>query len=617
MRTTGSVVVCFLFTVAATLALLTANADAQLVADGQTNTISGGTTLVAGVLTVGTNGSLSALIVTNAGILNVTGSTTIGRETGSFSNLISVGGAATRLLISSNLFVGSNGFGNQLLITGGGAMTNSGLASIGGVVGADSNSVVLTGNGSRWELSSSYYPNYPLYVGQAGAFNRLVVSNGGEFRCGSFQQVHLGYQVGSSNNSIVVTGSGSKITNLAHIVDWYIGNAGSGNRLVISNGGIVRLAHGAMGNAVTSSNNEVLVTGSGSSFVCRTNLSVGVLGSGNRVIVTNGATFVCQYLALGEGVFTAGGFYGGSSSSNEVIITGTNTTLTGITSYFTSSPDYLTIVVGYSGSNSDNRLVIANGAKVGVGVADSAGMIGYSGNNNEAVVTGPGSVWAASGSFGGDIAVGVLGSQSRLMVSNGGTVLCHSLVVGLYPKSTNNLVRNDGGNIIVSNGTHTALFDVVNGTYIVNGGTNKADYFQIETNGVLKGAGTINGSVTNCGMIFLTNADQMLFTGPVVNKGVIIAVTGTPRFGSTFTNLGTLITTASINVANVSVSGDDIVLQFNTVSNYLHEVQASTNVSSGLWQSLTNGLLGTGSPITFTDHGGALSPNRTYRVLLH
>jgi hypothetical protein len=39
--------------------------------------------------------------------------------------------------------------------------------------------------------------------------------------------------------------------------------------------------------------------------------------------------------------------------------------------------------------------------------------------------------------------------------------------------------------------------------------------------------------------------------------------------------------------------------------------------AAGDGQSLTNGLLGTGGPMTFTDVGGALTPTRTYRVLLH
>ena len=139
----------------------------------------------------------------------------------------------------------------------------------------------------------------------------------------------------------------------------------------------------------------------------------------------------------------------------------------------------------------------------------------------------------------------------------------------------------------------------------------------INTNGFLFGTGTINGSVTNCGTIFLTNADLMIFTGPVVNKGVILAVTGTPRFNSTFTNLGTLITTASISPEDISVAGSNVVVRFNTVANYTHELQASSNLTGGAWLSLTNGILGTGSPMSFTNLGGAAVSNGAYRVLLH
>ncbi len=58
----------------------------QLVEDGATNIISGTTSSVSGNLTVGTNGSFTALILTNAGEVDVTNNAFIGRETGSFSN---------------------------------------------------------------------------------------------------------------------------------------------------------------------------------------------------------------------------------------------------------------------------------------------------------------------------------------------------------------------------------------------------------------------------------------------------------------------------------------------------------------------------------------------------
>jgi hypothetical protein len=108
----------------------------------------------------------------------------------------------------------------------------------------------------------------------------------------------------------------------------------------------------------------------------------------------------------------------------------------------------------------------------------------------------------------------------------------------------------------------------------------------------------------------------MTFNGPVVNKGVIVAVTGLPHFNSTFTDNGLVITTLSIRSEDISVAGSDVVLRFNTVSNRVHEIQASSNLTGGAWLSLTNGIIGTGGPMTYTNAGGAAASNRTYRIKL-
>ena len=74
--------------------------------------------------------------------------------------------------MDGNLLVGSNSSFNQLIITNGATLTNNGLGLLGVNVGANSNMVFLSGPGSRWLKSDS------LLVGENGAFNRLIVSNG-------------------------------------------------------------------------------------------------------------------------------------------------------------------------------------------------------------------------------------------------------------------------------------------------------------------------------------------------------------------------------------------------------------------------------------------------------
>ena len=98
-----------------------------------------------------------------------------------------------------------------------------------------------------------------VYVGFLGSSNSLAISNGGSV----INQVgYIGFTTFTSNNSVLVTGTNSAWTNSS---DLYVGLAGSSNSLVISDGGIVANSGlGTIGVDSISSNNIVTVTGSGS-----------------------------------------------------------------------------------------------------------------------------------------------------------------------------------------------------------------------------------------------------------------------------------------------------------------------------------------------------------------
>jgi len=117
------------------------------VADGTTATINGTITNIIGDLTIGTNGSFTTLIVTNAGAV-------------------------------TNISSGSGSDGR-----------------IGFNASAQTNQVILTGAGSFWRSAQE------LYVGYSGSYNLLLVTNGGRMHNNGG---HVG--VAGSNNLVVVTG---------------------------------------------------------------------------------------------------------------------------------------------------------------------------------------------------------------------------------------------------------------------------------------------------------------------------------------------------------------------------------------------------------------------------
>src|SRR5207245_604273 len=159
--------------------------------------------------------------------------------------------------------------GNQLIVSNGATVFAGGNGVIGLNSGANLNSAVVTDVATRWLVATN------LYVGTNGAFNTLVVSNGGLVADISG---FIGYGSTSSNNVAVVTGAGSVWSN-ASIFGFYVGVNGRGNQLVVSNGGVL---HGAgfvsMGANPSSSSNVAMVTGSGSLWDTASTLYLGFSG---------------------------------------------------------------------------------------------------------------------------------------------------------------------------------------------------------------------------------------------------------------------------------------------------------------------------------------------------
>jgi len=256
------------------------------------------------------------------------------------NNLLTVSGAGTVLTNSSYLYVGFNGSDNRLIISNGGQVI-SGTGSLGSSSTSTNNSVLVTGTNSRWTLQK-------FTTGTQSHANSLVISNGG-------QVIDAGMtsEVLSSSNRILVTGVGS----LLDVSNLYFGYENRpGNSLVISNGATVAASFSFIGTA--SSSNSVLVTGTGSLFTNSDSLTIGlgILGVGNRMVVSNGGKVISGDVVTGAGSSR----YNqspppGSVDPTSVLVTGTNSLLIATNS----------LTVGVDSDN--NRLTVADGGSVSVG----------------------------------------------------------------------------------------------------------------------------------------------------------------------------------------------------------------------------------------------------------
>jgi len=340
---------------------------------------------VADYLVVGERASFNQLLVTNGAFLTNGIDAVIGDSFGANSNSAVISGAGSRWAANGNLDIGYFGSFNRLVISNGGVVANA-TGELGNASTSSNNFALVTGAGSLWTNRQE------LRVGVGGGGNQLVVSNGGTVFTMATRS--LGFISGANSNTVTVTDAGSRWLGDGTL---YVGSDSAFNRLTVANGGLVTSGLGVFGRVSSSSNNVALVTGSGSLWTNSGELYVGDFGSGNLLVVSNGGTVFAmfnRYIGNNTG-----------ANSNTVIVTGADSRWLRDDSLF----------LGNGGAF--NRLVVSDGAQV---LSGTAGLGFFSGgNSNQVVVTGAGSLW--SNRF--DLFVGDGGSANLLVVSNGARVV--------------------------------------------------------------------------------------------------------------------------------------------------------------------------------------------------
>jgi T5SS/PEP-CTERM-associated repeat protein len=226
--------------------------EAQYSANFQTNIISGVTSNWSGSYYVGYTTFADTLLIHDSGVLNVGGGGAgiLGFMAGSSNNVAVVTGSNSVWKSPGGLVIGYNGAGNQLVIADGGAVLSDGSHGFIGFASSSSNNMVtVSGSGSVWS-------NRDLQVGVNGLANQLVITNGGAV-CSSLFGC-LGCSVSSINNLILVTGSGSAWYNRGNL---YVGGPGNSNQLAVSTDGSVVASNAYIGYDAASVGNQISVSG--------------------------------------------------------------------------------------------------------------------------------------------------------------------------------------------------------------------------------------------------------------------------------------------------------------------------------------------------------------------
>lgn len=232
------------------------------------------------MLQIGFSGSGNSLTVFNGGVV-YNGKATMGSNSSSTNNTALVTGSRSVWNCDGALYIGPNGGGNSLSVTAGGMVSD-----VFGIIGDGSsrNTALVTGSGSVWS-------NNTFYVGLYGAGNSLTVADGGKVYS---TYGNLGYSSSAVSNAALVTDRGSAWHSESELC---VGEWGAGNSLVISNGAKVTDSTAYIG--YSADNNKVVVDGAGSVWSNQGSVYVGNNGSSsNSLTISKGGEAVASKLVV-------------------------------------------------------------------------------------------------------------------------------------------------------------------------------------------------------------------------------------------------------------------------------------------------------------------------------
>ena len=259
----------------------------------------------------------------------------------------------------------------------------------------------------------------------------------------SIGNLYAGYAGGSYNTTVNISGSGTRL--VSHTADLEVGK-GTNNVLEVSNGAYVRTGRAlVVGSVASATGNLVRVTGAGTTLVHRPGNDytyIGKGGSGNRVVVDDGAQFrqesaVVTFTKVGNGATAVGnrfdvsgeavadfGIWGnllvGSTGADGNVFTASNATVAARNLY-----------VGYDVSSQDgpcrNAAYLGDGASLAVSNNISVGECKFA-NSNLVVIAGAGTT---ARTVNNDVTVGKCGVGNQMSVKDGASLsVSRDLYVG-------------------------------------------------------------------------------------------------------------------------------------------------------------------------------------------
>lgn len=469
---------------------------------------------------------------------------------------------------NAEFYVGLGGTNNQLSILDGGKMMVTAGIRPGGLIGSGSadsgNTVLVSDPGSSWEMLDK-----EIDVGYSGSGNSLVVTNGGEVVTPA---LFIGRNPGSSNNKVLVSGANSIVSNSSANF-MAVGYGGTGNQLVINNGGKVfaTVPSTAFFLGYSGEGSSVVVDGTNSALYVASNTYIGQSSSGNRLSITNGG-----YVQ----VLTARIGYGAGSTNNSVVVSGNGSTL------FTTT--YLTVGSNSQSSGSGSLLVQDGGTWLGNAI--------YTGLNGTGNITNNGGIFEFNYT-----PFITTNSPNSIILTNG--VISYRDVAS----SMANIAAADFSKITFQGDNAFRLNGVTNASVTsYNFATNNGQFFQKLQ--LVGAAPTWQGgelTVGSGGELLVSNAGAATVAALFTNAGSVRVVNSKVTYAQAVTLSGRYVSDPSTNTFNSNVTvtasgslsgsnGDLFVFNQNLVNQSTNRTQFNLAYATVLFTNgtgLTNHVL--------------------------
>jgi hypothetical protein len=109
----------------------------------------------------------------------------------------------------------------------------------------------------------------------------------------------------------------------------------------------------------------------------------------------------------------------------------------------------------------------------------------------------------------------------------------------------------------------------------------------------------------------------MTSTGTFTNNGVLDLINGLQTLPANFVNDGTVLNASSVQAQGLTMSGSSFTLTIVGYAQHTYQLQRTTSLTAPVtWTNVGAAQTGTGSPLTFSDSGGATGTQGFYQILV-